>query len=112
MLPLTPFLICLIFTQLYDLILEITMFSCFQTYYPHGNNFELGYLSLGASIGVSCWLAAVGMPLLMLICVYAHINCGGIRHNMQDEAGGLAENPEDNVAHSGKSWDVNDYGGG
>lgn len=84
MLPFTSFLICLTFTQLYDLILETTMLYCFQTYYPHGNNFKLGYLSLRASIGVSCWLAAVGMPLLMLICAYAHINCKGIHHNMQD----------------------------
>lgn len=84
MLPFTSFLICLTFTQLYDLILETTVLYCFQTYYPHGNNFELGHLSLSASIGVSCWLAAVGMPLLMHICADAHINCEGIRHNMQD----------------------------
>lgn len=84
MLPFTSFLICLTFTQLYDLILETTVLYCFQTYYPHGNNFELGHLSLSASIGVSCWLAAAGVPLLMHICADAHINCEGIRHNMQD----------------------------
>lgn len=73
---------------------------CFQIYCLHGDNSELGYLSLGASIGVGCYLAAVGMLLLLFICVYAHISCGSIHHNMQNAAGGLAANPEDKEAHS------------